>query len=284
MKKYLSVLALLLLLSGVVNFKHEQYANKAASDGGDKRFSIFLGDAPDGKSNPAQPEDNQAIWWERGYIFFGWPNGITIWALFLTMIVIAEQTIETRKAAKATEDSVGTMKRQADIQAAAMSQWLDVECVASDTAGSPLLDDSKKYVSSLNVKIHFKAINNTAYPLMVKRTEISISRNHYDGKMRWENFAIEEPAILPPSRPNREGSYHFFINLPLNGAGVESYARDNFFASVVGSVFFEPVTGESIVEQRFGSIAQCGPSGAKFNGYWSKEATPTGTEEYQPER
>jgi len=103
-KKYLAWFTLLLLLSGVVNFKHEQYADKAAANRGNKCLLVFLDCASDSKSDPTESKDNQEIWWGRGYIFFGWPNGITIWALFLTMFVIAEQTIETRRAANAQVD------------------------------------------------------------------------------------------------------------------------------------------------------------------------------------
>jgi len=53
---------------------------------------------------------------------FTWPEGATVWALFLTLIVIAWQSAETRSAAKATEDSAegvksqsALMKRQADL-------------------------------------------------------------------------------------------------------------------------------------------------------------------------
>jgi hypothetical protein len=120
MKKYLAWFAVLLLLSGAVNFKHEQYANKTASNRGDNCLLVFLDCTPNGKNYSAEPKGNQEIWWERGYVFFGWPNGITIWALFLTMIVIAEQTIETRKSADAT-------LRNSDAFINAERPWIKIE-------------------------------------------------------------------------------------------------------------------------------------------------------------
>lgn len=100
MKKYLAWFALVFLISIVVNAKHEEYANKSAANGGDEGFSVLFNNAPKGKDYSPDPNDKAALWWERGYIFFGWPTGTTIWALVITFAVIAEQTMETRKAAE----------------------------------------------------------------------------------------------------------------------------------------------------------------------------------------
>jgi hypothetical protein len=281
-KRYWPLLFIVLILATVIGVsQYAETTKQHCEESARQTEAATVAKGDDGKaSNNAEDACKPPVWAR----YVAWPEGVGAWAVILTLLVIGWQSIETRAAAKATEDSVGTMKRQADIQAAAMSQWLDVEFVASDTAGSELTDELGNFVPSFEAKLHFKAINNSAYPLTVKRAEISISRNHYDGKMRWENFAIEETAILPPAGKGKESAYHFFIRLGIEGAGVESYARDSYFASVVGNVFFEPVIADRIVDQRFGSIARCGPSGATFTGYWSKEAVSTGTEEYQPER
>lgn len=41
---------------------------------------------------------NYLPWW---YVLVAWPEGITVWAIIFTLIVIAKQTSETRKAAEA---------------------------------------------------------------------------------------------------------------------------------------------------------------------------------------
>lgn len=41
----------------------------------------------------------------RWYRVFGWPEGITTWAILLTLLVIADQTAQTKRAAIATEDA-----------------------------------------------------------------------------------------------------------------------------------------------------------------------------------
>lgn len=42
----------------------------------------------------------------RWYRLFAWPEGVTTWAVLLTLLAIAEQTYHTRRAAEATESSV----------------------------------------------------------------------------------------------------------------------------------------------------------------------------------
>ena len=43
---------------------------------------------------------------------FGWPEGIATWAILLTLLAIAEQTHQTRRAAEAAEASVGAADKQ----------------------------------------------------------------------------------------------------------------------------------------------------------------------------
>jgi hypothetical protein len=76
MKKYLAWFAFLFLLSVTVNLKHEQYANKPTANSGNKNFSLFLYEVPQCKDYSPDPKDNAAVWWERGYVFFGWPTGL----------------------------------------------------------------------------------------------------------------------------------------------------------------------------------------------------------------
>jgi len=54
--------------------------------------------------------------WETAYSIFGWPNGITVWALFLTLVVVAKQTHETARAAKAARRQVAISNRALILQ------------------------------------------------------------------------------------------------------------------------------------------------------------------------
>lgn len=50
------------------------------------------------------------------YRIFGWPEGITTWAILLTLLVIANQTRETAKAAEATQIAVHTADKSLALQ------------------------------------------------------------------------------------------------------------------------------------------------------------------------
>jgi hypothetical protein len=50
--------------------------------------------------------ENAARHLPRWHGVFGWPEGITTWAILLTLLAIADQTSQTRRAAGATEDAV----------------------------------------------------------------------------------------------------------------------------------------------------------------------------------
>ncbi len=110
MKKYLAWFFLVFLISIAVNVKHEEYANKTASDSRDDSYLVFLYDAPKSKYYSPDPDDKAAVWWERGYIFFGWPSGTTIWALVITFAVIAEQTMATRQASQNAGEQLAFQK------------------------------------------------------------------------------------------------------------------------------------------------------------------------------
>lgn len=45
------------------------------------------------------------------YHIFSWPEGVTTWAVILTLLAIAEQTSETRKAAEAAARQVDVAER-----------------------------------------------------------------------------------------------------------------------------------------------------------------------------
>ena len=149
MKKYLAWFAFVFMLSVFVNLKHEQYANKTTSDGGNQNFTLFLNDAPQRKDYSPDPNDKTAVWWERGYIYFGWPTGTTIWALVITFAVIAEQTMATRKAAENAGVQLAFQKEalrprlkitnfKNDVLREALSgKWITVQMEISNSGGIP---------------------------------------------------------------------------------------------------------------------------------------------------
>lgn len=74
--------------------------------------SLGKSDKDHPQESVSNPDANVPSW----YGFFRWPNGTTAWAIILTLLVIAQQTRETAKATKATEEIAAcgkdTAKRQ----------------------------------------------------------------------------------------------------------------------------------------------------------------------------
>lgn len=92
----------------------EQYEQKCTQLNASTISPAFLYDDCD------KGAENAARHLPRWYRLFGWPEGITTWAILLTLMVIAEQTEQAKRAAIATEDAaratqatVEAMKEQA---------------------------------------------------------------------------------------------------------------------------------------------------------------------------
>jgi hypothetical protein len=106
MLKYGAFFVLLLLVSAFVTSQHQQHSKDATAPSANSSHPTIT--ASDAKQAKGDSEESE--WYSPSgffaYAVFGFPNGITVWALFLTMLVIAEQTRETAKSAKATERSV----------------------------------------------------------------------------------------------------------------------------------------------------------------------------------
>jgi len=107
MKKYLWGFLFFFVVSVLVSSQYEKYAHDSATPSEDNSSSTVNPSTPQKAPGDAQKsQDYPPRWLRVSYQLFGWPNGITVWALFLTLMTIAEQTKQTAKAAKATEDSV----------------------------------------------------------------------------------------------------------------------------------------------------------------------------------
>ena len=72
------------------------------------------------ESHPQQDIHNAERDTPSWYRFFRWPAGTTTWAILATLLAIAYQAREMTR-------STDLMNRQADIQAAALRQWVDVD-------------------------------------------------------------------------------------------------------------------------------------------------------------
>jgi hypothetical protein len=166
------------------------------------------------------------------------------------------------------------MERQANIQAAGMRQWVDVEVSGIDAGQSPT-DEFGDLRESLDVTISFKATNNTSYALTTKKMEIQLCRGTKGRKTLWEPFVLNEERILPPSSTSKERSHHVSIPIRLNRVEVDNFANTVLFIPVKGSVFFEPAIRGKTEEQSFDLVAKFGPNLAQtVKSWWANVAVP----------
>jgi hypothetical protein len=108
MLKYLAGLVLILGMAAFVARQDEraaeQHAQKAAQH--HETTSAAKSDEQHSDSDISKTEWDTPSW----YGFFRWPNGSTALAILLTLMAIAEQTKQTTRAAKGTEDAVKAAK------------------------------------------------------------------------------------------------------------------------------------------------------------------------------
>ena len=90
--------------------EHRKEANKNSAHQSSPSTPISQDDASKTGENAGKTEYPPS-WVDT----FAWPEGATVWALFLTLFVIAWQSAETREAAKATQTSAEATLKQVEI-------------------------------------------------------------------------------------------------------------------------------------------------------------------------
>jgi len=129
MWKYLSGFVLLLAVSLLVSGKYENYTHDAAANSQSRGGSPVASADAEVAANYAEQAERDHPRWFLAYQIFGWPSGITVWALFLTLMVIADQTRHTARAAKATEDAARASQKQIDHLLTSERAWLTITAV-----------------------------------------------------------------------------------------------------------------------------------------------------------
>lgn len=167
------------------------------------------------------------------------------WALVVVGIAAGYLTWKTLRA----------IKRQAEIQAVGLRQWLDISpeggrCVATSVLGG--ID----YNGPLT--IWFNVTNPTPYPLTITEVSLKVSRKRPDGPT-WEPFSRKEKVVLPPKKENiSEPGYRFSIVLDLDAQMREDYNRHEFHTSISGHAAFQPAMGKP-ERTNFGWLIRWGP-------------------------
>jgi hypothetical protein len=147
------------------------------------------------------------------------------------------------------------IKTQSDLQAAALRQWIEVQITGSETDKD--LTAFGNLVKDAQVRVRFKAINETSFPLTIVKIVTKVSYRRVEGRLQWEVFEVKERAIIPPSKAAKESSHPFFVFLDLDESAVRAYVDQTMIVSVNGVISFENAAG-NIEEQSFGKFTRIG--------------------------
>ena len=82
---------------------------------------------------------------------FAWPEGVTAWALFLTLLVIAWQSVETHAAAEATAAGVESAKQQAGLIREQMDTQIHRERARLNLEVQPIKIEDSRFDDGLNL-------------------------------------------------------------------------------------------------------------------------------------
>jgi hypothetical protein len=121
--KYWPLALLTVLIVAIVSMSRYAEDRKASATAYTQPSSPQISVSPNDAGKTAKNTDkldNSPSWIET----FAWPEGVTAWALLLTLLVIAWQSTETRAAAKATENAVEIADKSLEVQKTTAKQQL----------------------------------------------------------------------------------------------------------------------------------------------------------------
>ena len=139
--------------------------NKNNAQTGSPETPISPNDASKCAKNTDKPK-HPPSWIET----FTWPEGVTAWALLLTLLVLAWQSTETRAAAQAS-------LKQSEIQAAGLKHWIVVKNWRSeliDEKDSPRFSDMSRRIQ---IRIRFDLVNESNFPLTLLESTVTFTSN-----------------------------------------------------------------------------------------------------------
>ncbi|HEY2470482.1 MAG TPA: hypothetical protein VGI45_21985 [Terracidiphilus sp.] len=236
MLKYAIGLALVLGCAFVIARRDEYAANQSAPPSAQSDKATVA--AQQDENHPQKHVENTGWDSPSGHIFhaaFKWPEGITVWAIVLTLLAIAEQTSATHKAAEATEDAVVASRDSLKVQEAEFVQWLDIgEWGIHYDRSVYRLERTGHEVSNhpgeMKVRLSFPLVNNTTRPLFIKsvRTLLTIGP-----EKTIKVFVTDESIPVPP-----KDEYKVLINMVLSPDHVTHFAVFQLFIESAVQVKF----------------------------------------------
>jgi len=138
----------------------------------------------------------------RWYRVFGWPEGITTWAILLTLLVIAEQTAQTRRAAFAAEDAAKAANQSAGAQMDADRAWILAKVIGSPE--EPLTGNLFKGITP-GIAWELEVFGNT--PARIMRIDICCRLVDSSPTNAFEPMLEPVPTYIPDNEPEGQIIY-----------------------------------------------------------------------------
>ncbi len=193
------------------------------------------------------PVDVKKSGWDYAYIVL---TGALVLVGVCTLIAIWYQAVQTRKAAVASEKSIGLQER-------AMEQWVDVTNWRTDDITRADKPENADGTPTKRVRIRADILNKTKFPLTLAKAEITIISN-FDGMVVPYIYSLPRNYFLTPQLPYvvdirievSDGQYRALLDglLPFRIEGSFSHV------GVLGKLLNQPIQGMLV----------CGISGARF--------------------
>lgn len=237
MWKWLSGIAIVVI--AVVSVAYEQHYASEKNEARRQKDCVSFSVSPEEKhacGKDAQSRKDYSPWWE---VLVAWPGGIQNWAIIATGFVIAWQSNETRRAAKAAESTVSVMKNS-------NTQWVELEPDGLFTRAEVGQPDPPTIVT---IHPRWKVINNTSLPLTIKTLEVKIATSE-----GWESYVFEFDELISPAK--RDNFRSFFVPFKLNTQETAQFLADVFELSIAIKVWFVGASGQD-EEQTFGDMYIC---------------------------
>jgi len=138
------------------------------------------------------------------------------------------------------------IKRQTDLQAAAMQQWIDVETLGCYIQTPPA--GATDFPFTINLL--FEAVNNTPYPLDIQKIVTKVGMWPYE----WEVFTVETSVTLASQEKSRNKRYAFYV--PTQSITKEAF-KSGTVLTINGEITFRNRLGKA-QNDYFGGVYRCG--------------------------
>jgi hypothetical protein len=172
----------------------------------------------DSSTHYQQGREDEPKGWQK---FIAWPEGVTTWAVILTLGAIVWQAIETRRAAQA-------MRRSTDLQVVGLNQWVEIE---NWQGGADIWKPDTEPEQPDHLMFEFAIVNPTNYPMILKAVSWKI-----------EN---QEESVIPNCTLPPKGKHPTIASYDLTAEEMLGYAegKKTLELEVSGTVEFEDVLG-----------------------------------------